>query len=289
MSQSSREGNRKGLYFALSITSIIMVVEFFGGMFSNSLALLSDSGHMLSDALSLVLTILAIWFASRPATNEKTYGYHRLEIFAASINSIILLVGSGIIIYHAIVRLISPQMVTNFTMIIIGCFGLAANLASAYFMSKNSDVENNLNMKGAYLHVLADAATSIGVIVSGILISLFNWTYADPIMSIITAIIFTKSAIEILKNSFHIFMQGTPEHIVRADVADALFEIDGVQDVHDLHIWTISPGNDTLSCHLLVDENEDQDKVLRQAVDHIHHRFQIRKVTIQVEKHNYGK
>lgn len=283
-----REGNKKGLITALSITGFIMVLEFFGGVFSKSLALLSDAGHMLSDFTSLSLTLFALWFASRPASSKNTFGYYRMEILAALFNALVLIGGSGLIVYFAINRMLNPVDVTTSTMMIVAFIGLIANGISAVALAKQGDVENNLNVRSAYLHVLADAFTSIGVIVSGLLIWAFGWSAADPIMSILTTMVILKGAIGVLKNSLHVLMEGAPEDINQEDIVEILAKIEGVKDVHDVHVWTISSGFDSLSCHILVDKKEDNEKILKKAIHNIEKHFPIRHVTIQIEKEDYA-
>lgn len=283
-----QEGNKTGLKIALGITGFIMLMEFVGGYFSQSLALLSDAGHMLSDFASLGLTLFAIWFATKPASNKKTYGYYRMEILAALFNAVILLGGSAFIIYFAIERILNPVDVTSSTMMIVALIGLTANVTSAIFLMKKGDVENNLNMRSAYLHVIADAFTSIGVIVSGALIWSFGWTIADPIMCILTTLIIVKGAYGVLKNSLHILMEGTPGEICPEEVKSTLETMKGVKDVHDLHVWTISSGFDSLSCHMLVENGHDHDEILKNAIQQIENTFGIRHITIQLEKQDYA-
>jgi len=283
-----REGNKKGLITALSITGFIMTIELFGGIFSKSLALLSDAGHMLSDFASLALTLFAIWFASKPASNKNTFGYYRMEILAALFNALVLIGGSVMIVFFAVNRMLHPVDVGSTTMIFIALIGLIANVSSAVVLAKQGDIEGNLNVRSAYLHVLADAFTSVGVIVSGLLIWAFGWTAADPIMSVITTLVILKGAVTVLKNSLHILMEGAPEDIKQDDIVEVLTKIEGVKEVHDVHVWTISSGFDSLSCHILVDKKEDNERVLKQAIQKIESHFPIRHMTIQIEKEDYA-
>jgi cobalt-zinc-cadmium efflux system protein len=173
-------------------------------------------------------------------------------------------------------------------MMIIAAIGLIANITSAISLFKKGDVDSNLNLKSAYLHVISDAFTSFGVIVSGVLIMAFGWHLADPIMSIITTLIILKGAWGVLNDSIHILMQGTPEGIDPEEIKYELEKLDGVKDVHDLHVWTISSGFDSISCHMLIEDDHDTENILQQSIDKIEKAFGIRHITIQLEKYDYS-
>ncbi len=194
-----REGNKKGLMIALLITTVIMVVQFIGGLITNSLALLADSGHMLSDASSLALSLVAIWFASRPASPNKTYGFYRFEILAALFNSVTLFVIAGFIIVEAYSRFFDPPTVASGTMIMIAFIGLGANLLSAWFLMRKGDVNHNLNLRSAYLHVIGDALGSVGAILAGIIMLAFEWYVADPIISVVVRTTYPKRCLGCIK------------------------------------------------------------------------------------------
>jgi cobalt-zinc-cadmium efflux system protein len=283
---SDRKGNKTALIIALSLTSFVMVLELVGGIFSNSLALLSDAGHMSSDALSLFLSLVAIWFSAKQASSRKTYGFYRFEILAALFNGITLFLVSSFIIIEAYKRFLHPESVDSQLMMGIAVIGLLANLLSAYFLIKKGDTKNNLNLRSAYLHVLSDAAGSIGVIIAAILIILFDWTAADPIISILVSLLILKGAWAVVKQSIHILMEGTPVLIDQKEVEKSLIEIDGVKKVCDLHIWTITSGLDTLTCHLQIEEHIDSQVVLQEAIDIIEKVFKIEHITIQIETDN---
>lgn len=281
-----REGNKRGLIIALSITTLIMLLEFFGGLFTNSLALLSDSGHMLSDASSMVFSLVAIWFASRPASPSKTYGYYRFEILAALFNGVTLFVVAGFIVKEAIQRLTEPPTVASGTMMIIAFIGLAANVLSAMALLKKADVKGNINLKSAYIHIIGDALGSVGAILAGLFMLLFDWYIADPIISVIVALLILKSAWGVLKQSIHILMEGSPLTINKEEVIAELEGIEGVNNVHDLHVWTITSGLDTFSCHILIDEDIEEQIILQQAINLIRDNYKIEHTTIQIEKSN---
>jgi cobalt-zinc-cadmium efflux system protein len=277
------EGNKKGLTLALIITFSIMLLEFFGGLVTNSLALLSDSGHMLSDSSSLVLSLIAVWFAAKPASSHKTYGFYRFEILAALFNGITLFIIAGFIIWEAAGRFANPPEVSSGSMMLIALIGLLANLLSAYFLMSKGDVKNNINLKSAYLHVLGDALGSVGAIAAGGIMWLFGWYAADPIISVLVALLILKGAWGIVNHTVHVLMEGTPSNINQEEVKKSLEAIPGVADVHDLHIWTITSGLDSLTCHVLVEDGADCQAVLQQALQITAGRFNIEHSTIQVE------
>jgi len=231
------EGNNRGLGMALFITFSIMLLEFFGGLFTGSLALLADSGHMLSDVGSLGLSLLAFWLAARPASETKSFGFHRFEILAALLNGTTLFAMAGLIIWEAYHRFLTPMQVDSAYMMIIATVGLLANVLSAFFLHQHGDVKDNINLKSAYLHVLSDALGSVGAIVAGALMLLFQWYIADPIISVIVALLILRSAWGITGSAIHILIEGTPDGVKHEEVIKALESIDGVINVHDLHIW----------------------------------------------------
>ncbi|WP_445614025.1 cation diffusion facilitator family transporter [Geobacillus sp. YF-1] len=279
----SREGNQKGLAIAFAVTVGIMVLEFVGGLVTNSLALLSDSGHMLSDAASLLLSLVAVWLASRPASPKRTYGFYRFEILAALVNGVTLVGIAAWIIWEAAGRLVNPPDVASGTMMAVAAVGLVANLVSAWVLLRQGDVKENVNVRSAYLHVLGDALGSVGAIVAGLVMWLFGWYAADPLISILVAVLILRGAFAVVRQTVHILMEGTPVAIDQAEVKTALSGIDGVVDVHDLHIWTITSGLDSLSCHLLIEDGRDAQAILQQAIDLVETRFHIRHATIQIE------
>ncbi|MFC5451977.1 cation diffusion facilitator family transporter [Paenibacillus aestuarii] len=277
------DGSKKGLTIALLITASIMGLEFVGGLLTNSLALLSDSGHMLSDTASLGLSLFAMWFAAKPTSPNKSYGYHRFEILAALFNAVTLFVISGLIIWEAIGRFFAPQPVASGSMMLIACIGLIANLLSAWSLMRKGDVHGNLNLRSAYLHILGDALGSVGAIVAGGVMLLFGWYKADPIISVIVALLIVKGAWAVLKQTVHILMEGTPHSIPHRDVLISLEHIEGVVNVHDLHIWTITSGIHSLSCHLLIEDDRNSQHILQQAIHELEQKFQITHATIQIE------
>ncbi|MBO8164380.1 MAG: cation transporter [Brevibacillus sp.] len=281
---AARKGNKRALTISLIITGGIMLLEFFGGLFTNSLALLSDSGHMLSDVSALALSLAAVWFAARPPSPRKTYGFYRFEILAALFNGITLFFIVGFIVWEAYERFIHPPAVAGGAMVLIAAVGLAANLLSAWVLLRKGDVRHNVNLRSAYLHVIGDALGSVGALLAGLLMHFFSWYLADPLISVLVALLILKGAWGVIKHTVHILMEGTPITIDQDEVKSTLEAIDGVINVHDLHIWTITSGLDSLSCHLLIEDNRDSQQILQQAIDRIRQKFQIEHTTIQVEK-----
>jgi len=281
-----REGNKKGLIIALLITTGFMVLEFIGGLITNSLALLADSGHMLSDASSLLLSLVAMWFATKPASPNKTYGFYRFEILAALFNGVTLFVIAGFIIKEAYSRFNDPPTVASGMMMLIAIVGLLANILSAWSLLRKGDVKDNVNLRSAYLHVLGDALGSVGAIIAGLLMLLFGWYIADPIISVIVALLILKSAWGIIKQTIHILMEGVPSGYDMNEIKRTLQTINGVTNVHDLHVWTITSGMHSLSCHLLIKDQENCQTVLQEAIEKIEKQFKIQHATIQVEKSN---
>jgi cobalt-zinc-cadmium efflux system protein len=278
--------NKKGLTIALVITVGIMLLELFGGLITNSLALLSDSGHMLSDAGALALSLMAMWFAAKPASPNKTYGFYRFEILAALVNGLTLFVVSGLILWEAFERFVDPPRVASGVMMVIACIGLLANALSVWALTRQGDVEQNINVRSAYLHIIGDALGSIGAIIAGFLMLVFSWYIADPIISVVVAILILKSAWQVIRNAVHVLMEGTPMTIDSDEVKHTLLGIHGVTDVHDLHIWTITSGLDSLSCHLVIEDSYDSQAILQTTIHVIEDKFRIMHTTIQVEKSN---
>jgi cobalt-zinc-cadmium efflux system protein len=276
--------NKIGLTIALLITSGIMLLEFFGGLLTSSLALLSDSAHMLSDAGSLALSLFALWFSSKPPSPNKSYGFYRFEILAALFNGVTLFVIAGFIVTEAYERFQNPPEVASGAMIAIAAIGLAANIISAWALMSKSDVKDNINVRSAYLHIIGDALGSVGAIAAGLVMWAFDWYIADPIISVVVALLVLRSAWGIIKNAVHILMEGAPIAVDSKQVESVLMDIEGVINVHDLHIWTITSGLDSLTCHLLIKDSYDSQDILQQAIHKLEEVFQIQHTTIQVEK-----
>ena len=266
---------------ALSLTAAYMVAEAVGGWLTNSLALLADAGHMLTDVAALALTLFAISFASRPATPKKTYGYYRLEILAAFVNGIALALLSIWIIIEAVERWQSPPEIKGGGLIAVAFGGLLVNIAAAYLL--HGDHKHDLNIRGAFLHVLGDLLGSVAAIAAGALVLAFGWVWADAVCSILISLIIIFGAWRLILESVNVLLEGTPAHISVVAVEDAIREIDGVSGVHDLHVWTISSGIEALSVHIAHDETVRHSDLLATVRDKLHDRFGIDHMTIQME------
>jgi len=269
------------LKLALGLTFVYMIAEAVGGWLVNSLALIADAGHMLTDVCALALTLGAIWFAARPATSKKTYGYYRLEILAAFINGIALVLLSIWVIYEAVQRWQSPPEIAGFELTLIAAGGLVVNLIAAYLL--HSDHKHDLNMRGAWLHVMGDLLGSVTAITAGLLILTLGWFWADAVCSVLISLIIIFGAWRLIMESVNVLLEGTPRHINLAAVESAILQTDGVAGVHDLHVWTISSGIEALSAHISHDESVIHSELLAVIREKLHDGFAIDHLTIQME------
>ncbi|TRL61732.1 CDF family zinc efflux transporter CzrB [Staphylococcus hominis] len=277
--------NKKVLTISFIIIGLFMIVEILGGFIANSLALLSDGLHMFSDTVSLGVALIAFIYAEKNATSTKTFGYKRFEVLAALFNGITLLIISGVIIIEAIRRFFNPIKVQSTEMFIISVIGLIVNIIVAIIMFKSGDTSHNLNMRGAFIHVLGDLLGSLGAIIASILIYVFNLTIADPIASILVSIIILKSAIGISRSSLNILMEGTPSDVNLDKIISAIINHNEIYNVHDYHVWTISNDMNALSCHAVVSETmsvQDCEGLLKKIEHELLH-LNIQHMTIQLE------
>ncbi len=275
------EGNQRRLSITLVLVVVYMVAELVGGMLTNSLALLADAGHMLGDAAALGLALFALWFARRPASSKHTFGYYRTEILAALANGATLIAVAGIILIEAIQRLGQPPDVEGGLMTGIAAGGLVVNLLGLWILSGGR--HDSLNIRGAWLHVFTDMLGSIQAIVAGVLILKFGWTWADPVASILIAVLVVYSAWALLKESVAVLMQRAPGHVDIDELRAGILALDGVAGVCELHVWTITSGMDSMSAHVVVEDGRGDRLMLQQVRDLVHERFGIDHVTIQLE------
>ena len=273
--------SRSRLRMVLILTALYMVAEALGGWWTGSLALLADAGHMLADVAALALALIAMWFSARPATSSKTFGYYRLEILAALVNGVALVLISLLIFYEAYHRLAAPPQVKSTTMMLVAIGGLGINLLCAWLL--HGDHEEDLNVRGAWLHIMGDALGSVGAIAAGVLMSLYGWYTADPLFSFIIALLIVWSSWNLIRESTNVLLEGTPAHINLAAVEDAILQTEGVRDVHDLHIWTITSGREALSAHVIHIETISQPDLLKELRSKLHDRFGVDHLTIQME------
>jgi len=274
-------GNRRRLAVALCLTALYMVAEVVGGLVSNSLALLADAGHMLSDTAALGLSLVAVVLAQRPATPQRTYGYHRAEILAALANGAALLVLSVFIAREAWERIAEPPDVRGGLMLAIAFGGLSVNFINLLILSGGR--KSNLNVRGAWLHVMADALGSVGAIVAGAGIYFFGWRWADPIASFVIAALVLLSAWGLVRETLDVLMEGVPEGISIDEVMEALMSLPGVIDAHDLHVWSLTSGRNIATTHLVIADGADHQGVIDAANQTLADRFSIEHATIQVE------
>ena len=274
-------GSINKLKLALLLTSVYMFAEAAGGWFANSLALLADAGHMLTDVAAMALTLAAIWFASRPATARKTFGYYRLEILAAFVNGIALVLISLWVIYEAYERWSAPPAIRGFELTLIAVGGLVINLICAWLL--HGDHEHDLNMRGAWLHVMGDALGSVTAIAAGAMILAFGWLWADAVSSVLISVIIIVGAWNLIKESVNVLLEGTPSHINLKAVEETIRQTKNVEDVHDLHVWTITSGMEALSVHIIHRESVSQKELLKSVRQRLHDEFGIDHLTIQME------
>lgn len=276
------------LKIILLITSAYIVVEILAGIFTNSLALLSDAGHMLTDAAGIGFALFAITFASKKAlTPQKTYGFYRLEILAALTNSIIILLFSFYIIYEAYLRLVvagQQKEIQGVTVLIVAVVGLIVNLIGIKVL--HGHAKDNLNMEGAYLEVLKDVLGSCAVIVAGLIIIFTEFYIIDPIISIGLALLIWPRTWSLLKRSINILMEGLPPNISYEDVKKSILEIQGVTGVFDLHIWKITSGFDALTAHVVIYDVSKSQNILKEIFSMLEKKFNITHTTIQIETYH---
>lgn len=234
---------------ASAITGAIFIVEVIGGIITNSLALLSDAGHMLTHLFALLISLFAIMFASKPPTQRKTYGFYRLEILAALLNGIILLLITVWIFYEAYHRFLAPETISGGKMFLLAIIGLLANISCVYIL-KSDEHGYSLNVKSAFLHMLGDTISSVGVIIGAVIIYYANWYIVDPIISIMLCILILIWSYKLIMESVDILLEATPKDINVGEVISRLEQISGVEGAHDIHIWTITSGMYAMSVHI---------------------------------------
>ncbi len=269
------------LALALGLTATYMVAEVVGGLVTGSLALLADAAHMLTDVGGLALALLAIRFAAKEATPQRTYGYLRMEVLSALGNAVVLLLLTIYILYEAYQRFEAPPEIRSGPMLIVAGIGLVVNLISMRLLAGGST--ESLNVKGAYFEVLSDMLGSIGVIVASVLIMWKGWVLADPIIGAGIGLFIVPRTWSLLKQVTHILMEGTPANVDLGVLERKLSQIAGVTAVHDLHVWTVTSGFDAMSCHLIVADMSGAGDALREARRVMKDDFGIDHVTIQVE------
>jgi cobalt-zinc-cadmium efflux system protein len=265
---------------------VILVVEALGGYFSHSLSLLSDSGHMMTDLLALLLSLFAMTVASRPATDRKTYGFYRLEILTALVNGTILVLISLYLVYEAVRRMLHPEMVATSLMLSVAVVGLIANLVGIALLSGS---RRNLNVRAALLHVLGDALSSLGVIGAALIMKFTLWYQADGLISLIISGVILWGAVRLMREACDILLEATPRGVALTELSRAIRSVEGVVDLHDLHVWSITSGMPALSGHVVVKDTflADSDHLLNRVKRVLEERFGICHTTLQLESERY--
>ena len=278
-SAASAGARRMGI--VLSLVVGYLAIEVAGGLLTNSLALLADAGHMLTDAAGIGLALLAIWFAGRPATPEKSFGYYRIEIFAAVVNAVILFGVAAFILYEAIQRFAAPPQVAGLPMLGVAVIGLGVNVVSMRLL--HAGAQGSLNLRGAYLEVLGDFLGSVAVIVAGLVIILTGWTPIDPIASVVIAGLILPRTWALLREAVDILLQATPRGVDIDEVRRHILRARGVSDIHDLHAWTLTSGLNVVSLHAVMDPGADPALVLDELCACLTDDFDMEHSTIQLE------
>jgi cobalt-zinc-cadmium efflux system protein len=273
--------SRGALVGSLIITGSFLVIEAAGAMWTGSLALAADAGHMLTDVGGLALALFAVWVAARPPTPAKTYGYYRVEILAATVNALLLLAVAGLILVEAYQRLRMPREVQGGPMLAIAVAGLAANLAAVWLL--HQDARQSLNVRAAYLEVLGDALSSLGVILAAIVVMTTGFTVVDPLVSALIALFIVPRTWRLLKQAVNVLLEGTPSHLDLSEIERAMTQVPGVRRVHDLHVWTLTSGREAMSAHVVVDDVRESERLLEALHAVLHARFGIDHTTIQLD------
>lgn len=271
----------RSLKLALALTATLLVAEVAGGLLSNSIALLADAGHMLTDVAALALSLFVAWFIHQPGTPQKSFGYLRWEILAAFLNGAALLLISAGIIVESILRLRNPEPIAGGLMLAVALGGLIVNVISAAVLHPMS--RSNMNVRGAYLHVVGDLLGSVGTVAAAVIIRYTGWLMADPIASFLTTALIIRGAWTLVRESVDILLESAPKHIDPEAVRTQLVAIPGIESVHDLHVWSVTPNMVAMSAHAIVRNAASQQHVL----EHVHDAmalFGISHVTVQIEQ-----
>ena len=281
-----RGASRRSLIIALVLISVYMIAEVIGGILSGSLALLADAGHMLTDAAAIGMALGAMWLAGKEASVRRTFGYHRTEVLAALINAGALWVIAGWILLEAYHRFTveGTEGIDGLTVLLVGTGGLLINLAAAWILHRSS--EHSINVEGALQHVIADLLGSVGVIISAILIMTLGWTIADPILSVVIALLIVYNTRRLLYTVINVLLEGTPEHIDVYKLCSDIEDVEGVTLIHDVHVWTLTSQVEAFTAHILIDPSwqGDLDLMLSRVKHIVHREFSINHATIQLER-----
>ena len=271
------------LKFGIALTGFILAVELVGGLLSNSLALLSDAGHVFTDVIALSLSWYGVRQAERPSSSRMTFGYHRVGVMVAVVNAVSIFAIAVVIVYEAYRRLQDPPEINSLLMLLVAVVGLGVNAFVVFWLRREQRA--NINVRSAFWHALGDALASVGVIVGGAIILITGWHWVDPVISILISLIIVTAAWRILREGLRVLLEATPRHVDVADLVKALNGTPGVKDVHDVHVWSITPELHAMSCHVLIDDvNVSQSAGIRERIeDVLKHQFDIKHTTLQME------
>ena len=279
--ETAASRSRGALVAALALTGGYMVVELIGAFLTGSLALFADAAHMLTDVGGLALALFAIWVGARPPTPAKTYGYYRAEILAALVNALVLLGVAGWVLFEAWERLLHPTPVLGGPMLAIGAVGLVVNLVGAWLLHR--DAEHSLNVRAAYLEVLSDAVSSLGVLLAAGVVLATGWTRADALVSLGIALFIVPRTWGLLRQAVNVLLEGVPAHLDLSAIETAMTQVPGVRRVHDLHVWTLTSGREAMSAHVVVEDVRESERLLEALHAVLHARFGIDHTTVQLE------
>jgi len=277
----SHQSNKKAFTFGILLNVIYTIVELAFGLRIDSMGLIADAAHNASDVLGLVLAGGSAYLATKSPTKKRTYGLRKSTILSSFLNAVILFIAVGAIVVESIRKFINPQPIQGSIMIIVAGVGIVINAATALLFLK--DRQKDLNIKGAYLHMVADALDSLGVVFAGLLITLTGWLWIDPVVGICIALVISISTWGLLKESFNLSMDAVPSQIDIDEVRKFLNSIDGVIDIHDLHIWSMSTTEVALSTHIVVKNNDNNTQILQEICKGLSEKFNINHPTIQIE------
>jgi cobalt-zinc-cadmium efflux system protein len=274
--------NERRVLIVLALTGSYMVVEVIGGVISGSLALIADGGHMLTDTAALALSWFAFRMARKPSDGKRSYGYHRLQVVAAFVNGIVLVALTGWIVIEAGIRFFNPVPIEGDVMSGVAAVGLLVNIAGLWILNRGN--QDNLNLRGASLHVLGDLLASIGAVGAGIVIMIWGWTPIDPILSILVSVLILRSATTLVRQSGHILMEGSPRDHDAERIEKVLEErVDDVEDIHHVHVWQLTEERPLVTLHATVIWNADRDRVLRDIKQVLAAEFGLDHATVQIE------
>lgn len=273
--------NRKRLALVLAITLVFLLVEIVGGLLSNSLALISDAGHMLMDAAAIMLSLFAVQLSMKPPSPGNTFSFVRIEIIAAFINGITLVGLALFIFYEALQRINEPPEIKVGMMLAVAITGMVANIASAYILLNAS--HKNLNVRGAYLHVMGDLAGSVGAVAGGLVIMATGWTHVDTIISALIGILIIRSSWGLLKDSIHVLMEGAPRNLDTVKIIESIKSVEGVNAVHDFHVWSLTTGMVLLTAHVGIKDRTQSVSILEEITGILQSKYNLTHVTIQIE------